>query len=167
MISLARLAVIAAAFFSVTSAAQATTYVCSPKAIADKNAYVVARFQDFLNHKYTNQGTFGPVLAKIWDGNGDCDTTGDAVGKLPPASQIQLMAMHYYGDVMSSMTLFPAKRYDEARTHMDDFLALHDVIMGPYKDGFPASFKAQDIDIFPQMKDVDKQLTKMGHKAKQ
>ena len=164
MIPMVRLAVIAAAFFTVSTAAGATTFVCKPDAIQAKGNFVTKTFVDFSAGKYANKGTFGPVIAKIWDGNGDCDTNGNDVSKLPQISQIQLMAMHYYGDVMSSIALYQDKQYKPARVHMDDFLALHDVIVGPMKDGFPASFMAQDKDILPQMKTINAQLTKAGFK---
>ncbi len=156
-----------AAFVSVSAAAQATTYDCTPKAIAAKSAYVMATFPDFIAGKYANKGTFGPVLSKIWDGKGDCDPNGDALGKLAPEAQLSLIKTHYYGDIMSVSALVAAKDMKSARTHMDDFNGVHGVIVGPMKQYFAGSFMTQDKDMLKAMKSFDSDITKAGYKPAQ
>ena len=153
-----------AAFVSVFAAAQATTYDCTPKAIAAKSAYVMATFPDYIGGKYTNKGTFGTVMSKIWDGKGDCDPSGDALAKLPPEAQLHLIKTHYYGDMMSVSALVAAKDMKSARTYMDDFNGVHGVIVGPMKQYFAGSFMTQDKDIAKAMKSFDSDITKAGYK---
>ena len=155
------------AFLTLSATAQAATYDCTPKAIATKSAFVTNTFKDFVAGKWTGKGTFGPVLGKIWDGKGDCDTNGDSVGKLPPEAQLNVIKTHYYGDIMSISVHMGAKDYKEARGYMDDFNGVHGAIVGPMKSYFAGSFMTQDKDFASEMKSVDGQLTKLGFKPAQ
>jgi len=167
---LVRLAAVIAGIASVTTAASAG-YECTPKAIAAKNAFTRTAFNDFISGKYgAGKGDINAMIQKVWDGHGDCDPSGGDAAKLDPNTQAALMATHYYGDVMTVSLMVPKKDFKDARSYMDDFMAVHGLISGPFKAGFTSDFWKQDggsNGIYSAMKSYDAEITKAGFKPTQ
>jgi len=167
-----RLAAVVAGIVSVTAVASAaTTYDCTPKAIAAKYAYTSSAASDFVSGKFgPGKRDLSATLTKVWDGKGDCDPNGNQYGKLDAPTQASLMATHYYGDMMTVSVLMQRKDYKDARTYMDDFMTVHQVISGPLKAGFNPDFWAQDggaNGVYAAMKSFNAEITKAGYKPTQ
>jgi len=166
-----RLAAVVAGIASVTAAASATTYECTPKAIAAKYACTSSAASDFIQGKYgPGKRDVSAMLQKVWDGKGDCDPNGNEYGKLDAGTQAALMATHYYGDMMTVALMVPKKDFKDARSYMDDFMTVHSIIAGPLKGGFNSDFWAQDggpNGVYAAMKSYNAQITKAGFKPTQ
>jgi len=152
--------------FLAQSEASAKAYKCEPAAINAKKDYVVAQFQQYVAGKYKGKGTLGPVLAKIWDGNGDCDTSGDATSKLPQDAVLNLVLLHYYGDMMTVSAEVGAGQMADARPYLDDYKTVHGLIVGNMKAAFNGDFFKQDKEMTSAMRDYDAQIAKAGFKTK-
>jgi hypothetical protein len=146
--------------------ASAKSYKCEAAAIAAKKTYVVGQFQQYVAGKYKGSGALGPVLLKIWDGNGDCDTSGDAPSKLKPETMLNLVMMHYYGDIMTVSAYVAGGKTADARPYIDDYKQVHGLIAGDMKAAFDASFLTQDKELTSAMRDYDAQVAKAGAKSK-
>ena len=151
--------------FLAQSEASAKSYKCEPSAISAKKDYVIGQFQQYVTGKYKGKGTLGPVLVKIWDGNGDCDTSSNAPSKLPQDALLNLM-LHYYGDVMTVSAEVAAGNMSDARPYLDDYKVVHGLIAGNMKEAFNADFFKQDKDLTSAMRDYDVQIAKAGSKTK-
>jgi hypothetical protein len=154
------------ATFFAQSEASAKSYKCEPGAIKAKKDYVVAQFQQYVAGKYKGTGKLGPVLLKIWDGNGDCDTSTDAPSKLSQDAMLNLVLLHYYGDIMTASADVAANKMADARPYLDDYKQVHGLIVGNMKPAFNADFFSQDKEMNSEMRDLDTQIAKAGFKTK-
>jgi hypothetical protein len=154
------------AFSASPAPASATTYKCEAGPIKVKKDFVVSTFQQYIAGKYKGTGAFGPVLLKLWDGNGDCDTSGDAPSKLKPDTLLNLMLIHYYGDIMTVSADIAGGKVADARPYIDDYKQVHGLIVGSMKQAFDAAFLAQDKELTSAMRDYDSQVAKAGAKSK-
>ena len=146
--------------------ASAKSYKCEAGAIKAKKEYVVAQFQQYVAGKYKGTGKLGPVLLKIWDGNGDCDTNTDAPSKLSQDALLNLVLLHYYGDIMTVSAEVAANKMSDARGYLDDYKQVHGLITGNMKAAFNGDFFKEDKDINSAMRDYDTQIAKAGFKTK-
>lgn len=124
-----------------TAVSAQTHYVCTPEAIKAKKEFVLARFSDYLAGKYAKSGNMNDVMQKIWDGQGDCDVSGDITAKVPHVA---------------------AKKYADARPFIDDYKAIHGVITGGFRQAFDPGFFSQDRIFTTAMRGYDAQVAKNG-----
>jgi hypothetical protein len=145
-----------------TAASAQTHYVCTPEAIKAKKEFVLARFSDYLAGKYAKSGNMHGVMQKIWDGQGDCDVSGDITAKVPRVALLDLVTAHYYGDIMAASAHVAAKKYADARPFIDDYKAIHGVITGGFRQAFDPGFFSQDRVFTTAMRGYDAQVAKNG-----
>lgn len=151
---------------TVSPASAGTSYVCQPDAVQAKKDYVVSQFKDYIGGKYRKIGGFEKVLAKVWDGKGDCDPNTDSGSKLPQDALLNLVLTHYYGDIMTVSAYVAAGRATDVRDHMDDYKQVHGLISNQLRKSFDDSFFKEDKDLNSAMRDYDAQITKAGAKTK-
>lgn len=145
---------------------RAGEFTCTPSAIHAKAAYVV-NVWNWLNSSASDNASadvFTAKLAKIWDGNGDCDGDED-MSNFSRQTQMDLLRTHFYGDMMTVAFSIGAKDYSRARQHMDDWLQA-DALIRNDKTSVDRALVADDQSNRGKMLSFDKQLSSLGYRTK-
>jgi hypothetical protein len=79
---------------------------------------------------------------------------------------LNLVMMHYYGDIMTVSAYVAGGKIADARPYIDDYKQVHGLIVGDMKAAFDAGFFTQDKELTSAMRDYDAQVAKAGAKSK-
>lgn len=154
--------IVAAQPFAVSAG---SAFTCTPSAIHAKSQFVVSTW-NWLNNSSSDNATgdqFRGKIDRIWDGNGDCSGDED-MSKFSATTQMELLKIHFYGDMMTVAFAIGAKEYTRARQHMDDWFEA-DKLIQSNKAGMESAVLADDARYRDQMAGYSSKLAKLGYKS--
>lgn len=143
--------------------AAAQAFTCTPGAIHAKAQYVLDMWK-WLESSASDDAAasvYQAKLTKVWDGSGDCSGDED-MSKFSGRTQVELVQIHFYGDMMTVPFAIGSKDYKTARAHMDDWLDA-DALIRKNKNGFTDQIVADDARERDEMMKFDARLTKLGY----